>query len=223
MSFTDAAEHARQQEVNARKPFIVPSDFTIEYKPQPDGSMKEIEWVTWVKKGTQNPSTNVERVDRLRKANSPEWQVIAPYYDSWKKGQEAPINGTPLEAWPGATRELIKALKASNILSVDDFCDMEDSAITRLAIPSLREKRRQAQAFREALKSTSGIASENAKLKAQLEHQAKELAALREMITNGKPTVPDSAVATTATVDAPRNVEAPRKRGRPRKIVETVD
>jgi hypothetical protein len=36
--------------------------------------------------------------------------VLKPYYDNWKAGQAAPVNGTPLAAWPGATPQLVKAL-----------------------------------------------------------------------------------------------------------------
>lgn len=200
MTFIDPVEQARQSEAAGRLPFIVPLEFRIEYKPQPDGSMREIEWVTWVKKGTQNPATNDERVDRLMKWDTPEWQVIKPYYDNWKKGQTTPVNGVALAAWPGATRELIKALEASNIRTVEDFCDMEDSAIAKLAVPSLRDKQRQARAYRDALKSTAPVSVEVDQLR---EQNASLLAQIVEL---------------RATVEASAPQER-KRRGRPPKVM----
>ena len=166
----DAAELARRQEEQDRTPFIFVREFKIEYEPKPDGTFKEVEWVAWGKKGVQNPSITNEKISTLQKyPDNPIWGVIKPFYEQWKKGQEAVVDGTPLSAWSGITPELKKVLEPANIRSVEDLAKMEDSAIQRLGVPNLRRKQQEARSFLEAQRSTSGIAAENLKLKEQVE------------------------------------------------------
>lgn len=182
---SDVIEEIKRQEERERLPFIAPQDFWIDYEPQADGSQKAVEWVRWIKKGTSNPATTEEKVSRLAKdPTNLIWQVLKPYYDRWKEGQTSPVDGTPLAAWPGATPHLVKALDGVHIRSVEDLAMMEDSAISKVAIPGLREKQKLARSFLEAQKSTAGVSSENAKLRETVETQAKELAELRALVTD---------------------------------------
>lgn len=179
----DPVQVAKQTEQEARLPFIAPEEFWEEHVPQPDGSYKTTEWVRWVKKGMQTPATTVEKVSRLSK--NPEnliWQVLKPYYDNWKSGKSEPVTGTSLEAWPGATPSLVKALNSVNIRSVEDLAEMEDSSIARIALPGLRDKKRQAQAFIEAQKTTAVVSGEIASLRDKLESRDREIAELRSLI-----------------------------------------
>lgn len=204
----DAAQAALKSEQEARLPFIVPEEFWVDYEPQPDGSQKPVEWVRWVKKGMQNPATCVEKVSRISKVKdgnvAPEWMVLKPYYEKWKAGEDAPINGTPLLAWPGATPQLVKALAPANIRSIEDLAEMEDSAIQRLAVPKLREYQKNARAYLEIQKTTFAVSGEVAKLRDDLEHQRRENAELRALIEQ---------YAIKKEQDDP----APKRRGRPPK------
>lgn len=209
MTFLDPVLAAQKTEQEARLPFIVPEEFWIEYEPQEDGSQKAIEWVRWVKKGMQTPATCVEKCSRLFKPNKngqliPEAVVLKPYYDSWKAGQSAPINGTPLEAWPGATPQLVKALSPANIRSIEDLAEMEDSAISRLAIPGLRDKQKQARAYLEAQKTTAVVSGEVLKLRDRNESLEREVKELRDLIER-------------FAIKKEQEGDAPKKRGRPPK------
>jgi len=209
MSFVDPVMEAKRREESDRLPFIVVQEFYVEYEPQPDGSQKPVEFVRWAKKGVQNPAVTVEKIARLQKFPENEiWQVIRPIYERWKAGQAAPVDGVPLAAWPGATPQLVKALEPANIRSVEDLARMEDSAIARLAIPNLRQKQKDARAYLDAMKSTAGVAAENAKLKEVVEHQAKELAELKALVTS---MAADKGIN---LVDEPEK----RRPGRPRKV-----
>lgn len=191
---------AKQREETDRLPFIAVQEFRIDYVPQPDGSQKPVEWVAWVKKGAQNPAVTEEKISRLMKnPDNPIWTVIQPYYKRWKEGQSAPIEGTPLAAWPGATPSLVKALEPANIRSVDDLARMEDSALMKIGIPGLREKQKQARAYLEAQASTAGIAGEILKLREVVEQQAKLIEELR------------------ASQPEDESSDAPKRRGRPPK------
>jgi hypothetical protein len=179
----DPIAEAKDREQRERLPFIAVTEFNTKYEPQPDGSQKPVDWVSWVKKGTQNPAVMEEKVSRLLKfPQNPLTIVIGPIYERWKKNQSAPVDGTPLAAWPGATPSLVKALEPLNIRSVEDLALMEDSAIMKVSIPGLREKQKQARSYLEAQKSTAGVAAENLKLKEQLEAQASEIAELRAAV-----------------------------------------
>ena len=197
----DAVQAAKQSEEAGRLPFIAVMDFRIEYEPQPDGSMKEVEWVTWAKKGVSNPATTDEKISRLKKyPDNLIWQVIRPAYERWKAGQERPVDGTPLAAWPGATPQLVKALTPANIRSVEDVAQMEDSAISKLAIPNLRKLQQNARAFLEAQKSTAQVSGEVVKLRNENEALKAKVDELME------------AVNALAASD-----DEPKRRGRPPK------
>jgi len=184
----DAAELARRQEEQDRTPFIFVREFKIEYEPKPDGTFKEVEWVAWGKKGVQNPSITNEKISTLQKyPDNPIWGVIKPFYEQWKKGQEAVVDGTPLSAWSGITPELKKVLEPANIRSVEDLAKMEDSAIQRLGVPNLRRKQQEARSFLEAQRSTSGIAAENLKLKEQVEALMAQVTELRAAVEADAP------------------------------------
>lgn len=192
MTFMDPILMAQKAEQEGRLPFIMPdpamgdgSGFWVDYVPQPDGSMKEIERVQWVKRGQQNRTAVPMRVaDYLKRPDNPEWLVLKPYYDAWKEGRKAPLNGTPLEAWPGATKELIKALASVHIRTIEDFCQMEDSAIQRLNVPSLRDKQMRCRQFREAQTSTAPLAEKVSKLTEENQFLKNEIAELKALINS---------------------------------------
>lgn len=194
---------------NARVPAIVPLNFWIEYEPQPDGTMKEIEKVEWSRKGTQN-TTTVEKISRLSKpgldgAVTPIWEALKPYHERWKAGQEAPVNGTPLAAWPGATPHLVKALEPYHIRSVEDLADLTDGTMARIPLPGIRGFRENAKAFLSAQSTTAPVAGEIAALREQNENQSREIAELTELV---------KSLAAEKGVDVAD--EKPR-RGRPKK------
>ncbi len=187
MSDLDPGTARMVAEQQGRMPFIAPEEFWVDYDVLPDGSRKAVEWVRWVKKGMQTPATIVEKISRLSKPNKagqvvPEWTVLKPYYDSWKAGEAAPVNGTPLAAWPGATPQLVKALNPANIRSIEDLAEMEDSSIVRIGMPGLREKQTQARAFLEAQKTISGVSGEVVTLREKNESLSREVAELKELI-----------------------------------------
>lgn len=193
-----------------RLPNIIPLEFWIEYKPQSDGSMKEEERVKWIRRGTTGSDTS-EAVFRLQRENGPIWQTLKPYYDHWKAGVEAPLNGTPLAAWPGATPHLVKALASVHIKTVEDLANIEESVMNRIAVPGMRGFKTNAQAFVQAQKSTAIVAGEIAELRQAMSAKDAEIDELKELI---KELASTKGVEVT---DDESSVPAPR-RGRPRKV-----
>ena len=121
------------------------------------------------------------------------WETIGPLYEAWKKGQELPETGTPLEAWGGVTAEQVAALKAMGIRTVEDVAEMGDRAAEQLRMPNARKLPELAKSF---LGNTDMAArdAENAELK-------ERIAAMEEMLAEKM------------------NEDAPKKRGpgRPKK------
>lgn len=203
---------------NARVPSIFPLNFWVEYDPQPDGTMKEVEKVEWARKGTQN-TTTVEKISRLQKHGSDEWNMLKPYYERWKEGKEAPIDGTPLAAWPGATPQLVKALEPYHIRSIEDLANLTDGTLPKIPVPGIRGFREQAKAYVAAASTTAPVASELAALRAQnasLETRLAEMAEILKGVQQGGqveyPDMPEGMVA------SPEGGVMKRGPGRPRKV-----
>jgi hypothetical protein len=158
-------------------PSIAPLAFWTVYKE--DGSAED--WASWVKKGENAGSITNDAIKRLMprpERNRPgtvEWSVIGPAYEAWKKGEETPLNGTPLFAWAGVPREMIEQLKKVNIFTVEDLADFPDHNVSKVPIPALREWRARARAYREA-QSTSDVGHALATRDKTIELQGSQIA-----------------------------------------------
>ena len=174
-----------EMEANATAPrekaAIVPLEFYTEYKPDPlkPGEMKGVEWVRWAKKGTTLSET-CERVKDAREAKIV-WAELAPHYEAWKRGQDMPLVGTPLAAWPGVTRQQADILKFLNVRTVEDVAAMTDADRMRFGLGGL-ELIQQAKAFLEAQRDRSVIAAEMAGRDKKLAEQSTEIADLKAML-----------------------------------------
>lgn len=168
----------------ARVPAIRVQRFWTEFVPDNDkpGEMKALDWVEWVKIGDSRGSTTNERIDRLRKGNAIEWQVIGPAYEGWKKTNEIPEFGTPLAAWPGADRALVDALAKVNIRTIEDFATAGRGAFAGIPVPDIARRQRLAEDFLLAQGATSITAAELAKRDKVIADQGADIKELRDQI-----------------------------------------
>ena len=198
-------EDIQKQEAEERqKPFIAVREFWTDYVQKEDGTMIAEDWVSWVKKGQSIQDEMRSKIKFMAKYYCLEWGYIEPFYKAWKANEDAPIDGTPISAWPGASKQIVKVLNQVNIRSIDDFCDMEDSALSKLAMPGLRVKQRECRMFREAQKNSAPQAAKLLKLEEENNYLRNELDELKKQIEQ---------VAATS--------EPKRGPGRPRKNPET--
>ena len=167
-------------ESNERLPFVYPKKFEKRYKELPDGSQKVVEWVVIAKKGVSIPDEIPKRWKDIER-DPAMLQVLKPFYDHWKKGEETPINGTPLDVWM-ADADFVRVLNSVNIRSVEEFAQLEDHALVKLNIPSARDKQNRARAFLKAKKSTVAVSKEVAALRDKNETLERELAELRAIV-----------------------------------------
>ncbi len=123
-------------DVSQRSVGIVPLEFWLDHVAV-NGSdeLKAVEWVRYARIGS-NGSTTEEKVERIRKHNQVVWAGLRGAYDAWKKGQDEPIDGTPLEAWPGVTKGQVAHFKLLNIRTVEELAASNDATMDRLGLGS---------------------------------------------------------------------------------------
>jgi len=135
--------------------------------------------------------------DEVRKRPATEMDIARfrrVYKQFMENNEESEVVGTLLSEWPGVNRAQVEEMKYMNIQTVEQLVAMSDAnAQGFMGIAALREK---AKAYLAA--STVEAGAEIA-LK-----QQKEIEELKELVANMQ-----------------SNMEAPKKRGRPKKIHES--
>jgi hypothetical protein len=163
---------------------IHPLEFWTDYQPAPDGTMTPFEWVRWVKKGDAHGATTEEKIVRAQRT-ADIWNALRPHYEAWKRGQDVVVDGTPLDAVPFVTKEVVKVFARVHIRSVEDLANAEDAALAKLNIPGVRAMQHKARAFLDAQSNLSGVSAELAELRAalaELRAENNELAQARDML-----------------------------------------
>lgn len=137
------------------------------------------DWVEYSPKGRAGMATQ-EKVDRLRKTNPAVWPQIERHYDHWKRGQDMPTEGTPLEAWPGIAPGQISRLRDMHIRTVEDLATVTDAALDKIGMGA-RELQRRAMAFVNNIDGAA-TAARQAKLEAEIEMLRVQNAELAEAV-----------------------------------------
>lgn len=160
---------------------IVPLEIWSDHVPIADkpGEFREVHKIKWTKRGQPGHET-VESVGRLRK-DEMLWAFLEPYYERWLKGQEDPVDGTPLEAWPGVTRGQVQQMRNLHIRSVEELAGVTDAILDRIGMGA-RSLRERARTFVQA---KAGSAQIEAALVAERERSA----ALEERIAEMEATL----------------------------------
>lgn len=169
--------------------------FWTKYKPDGKGGFNGIDMVEYCAVGKANMATTVATVASLGKLLPLEpgdenmaimmaharWNSIKPKYDAWKQGREAPIDGTPLAAWPGITADQADFMRNMGIRTVEEIAEASDSIIVKLPFPGARELRSSAQAF---LKSADKVKTATAitDLETKLQERDEQLEELRQIV-----------------------------------------
>jgi hypothetical protein len=170
-------------------PAIVPLEFVVEYEEKRSakgdvipGEYNPGEKVRWAKKGMQNGSETVEKVARLQKHDKIVWSVLEPYYAAWKRNEEMPVNGVPVDALPFISKQLAKVLKSAHILSAEDFVATPESLLHKLGIPGILGFKAKCQTFLDAKKNEAIIVAQMAGKDEQINAMAQQIADLTEAV-----------------------------------------
>lgn len=191
------------------------------------GEVKLVDYVLYGPPHLRNVQTVEARVDRVLKAVPPKsdnnihqlaaWarrQLIEPLYVAWKKGETMPESGTPLAVLNFLRPEDVKALKTEGVVTVEKLSELHEAEVSRMRVPTLRDKVRQAKLWLEA-QDTNRAAAKAAAQEAAIAEQADELKRLRDMVANLMNSDPDDEPDIDENGD-----RIPKRRGRPPKIKE---
>lgn len=157
--------------------------------------MRSIDMVAYAPIGKANMQTCIEAVARLAKVHPLEpnadnqaivmanmrWKHIKLHYDAWKAGNEIPVTGTPLAAWPGVTSEQVQALKAMGIRTVEEIRDASDGIVARFPFPNARDMQKSAGLFLAAFDKDK-ISTDMKKLQDEKEVMAAQLEEMRQIV-----------------------------------------
>lgn len=127
-------------------------------------------WFETVEKNVRNGRTPPEWRDHWKKT-----------YENWKKGEEAPINGTSVKNWSAITKAQCKTLLIANIFTIEDLAIANDEGVRRLGMGGVDLKNK-ARAYVQATKDTGPLVMENAALKKQVDQQEVTISNLTEKI-----------------------------------------
>jgi hypothetical protein len=181
-----------------------PSIIVIDLKTEYSAAGKPVEWVkiapahdplgthTWHRVADlQPPEGGIANDDEGNKIGymTARWKQIEPAYEAWKAGSEIPLDGVPLAAWNGVTREQAEVLKARGIKTVEGVRDITDSQFSKIMLPNMRQLRDLARDFlenREASAAAAKIAAKDEQIDA-MQAQMDEMAAMLADLTKPKP------------------------------------
>jgi hypothetical protein len=170
-------------------PAIVPLEFWVEYEEKRNakgeaipGEYTPVEKVRWAKKGVQNGSETSEKVARLQKHDKLIWGVLEPYYTAWKRNEDAPVNGVPIDALPFISKQLAKVLKSAHILSAEDFVGTPESLLHKLGIPGILGFKAKCDTFLKAKANEAVIVAQMAAKDERIAFMEQQMAELTEAV-----------------------------------------
>lgn len=126
-------------------------------------------------------------------------RLIEPLYKAWKGGQDMPVSGTPLGAWPGINQSQAEHIKLAGIRSVEDLATASESQLLKIRLPNQRDLRDMAKRFLAAsgqqaeAANIARVEAENAALKEQMAEMRAILMSMQAQI--GKAAAPDAGDA----------------------------
>jgi hypothetical protein len=140
----------------------------------------DVEMVRLHKRGTTNQATE-ERVATLRKHKPDMWAFLDPYYQSWKRGLEGPVDGSALANWPPISKAMLQTLRALHIHTVEALAALTDADVVRVGPGAIR-LRDQARAWATAAEQTGKIAEQLVARDERISAQAAQIAELTEAV-----------------------------------------
>ncbi len=112
-------------------------------------------------------------------------------YDHWKRGEDIPVDGTPLSQWPAITPAELAACKAVHVLTVEDLAQANDETTRRMGMGGLELKKR-ALRYLDAAHGAGKLVAENAALKAELTDVKARSAELEARLVRLEALIPDA-------------------------------
>lgn len=113
-----------------------------------------------------------------------EWEAMyVRAYEAWRRGEEIPLNGTPLKGWPIISPAQLQVCLAANVRTVEDLAAVNGEGLHRIGMGA-QELKQRAEAWLKASKDIGGVVSLNSALQAKVAHLEGVVKQLEER--NGK-------------------------------------
>jgi hypothetical protein len=158
---------------------IVIHGFETQFKRRPDGTLQEMDVVTYAPQG-DTKTMIIREVRRIAAVRPIEdcgdniaslvarrlWERIEPAYLHWKQTNALPEHGTPLAAWPGVTKAQADILRAAGLRTVEDVAGASEIVLGKTGLANTGGLRALAQKFIDSA-SAATLASREAHLEEQ--------------------------------------------------------
>lgn len=153
----------------------------VETKKDSFGKITELGWLDQLDQHAAEGRIPQAWVDSYRGA-----------FEKYKKGEEVPVNGTPIKGWPPLSPAQQQNFIAMNILTVEDLANLNQEGMGRFGM-GIVEFKRKAATWLEAANSIGGVVArltaietEFADLKTQNERQRGVIESQKKEIDNLK-------------------------------------
>lgn len=170
--------------------------FKLDAKGKRVMEMQEVDWVKYAPSHSPINTQNWERIKHLRvddvmlggemteklRAMSARWSQIEPFYAAYKDGRKVPVSGTPLDAWPGCTKEKADVLRRYGIVTVEEVSTLAESQLDKIQLPGMRDMRKSAKLFLEN-RGAAEAAEREAERDAEISAQRDQIRELNERLS----------------------------------------
>lgn len=113
----------------------------------------------------------------IKKVDASVREKFGPQYEHWKKTQEQPTDGTPLDMVPFLNPAQVRELQALNVNSLEHLSQLSDAMVQKIGLGGV-ELRKKAQAYLASAKDSA----ETQRLAARILELERENARLKENI-----------------------------------------
>lgn len=155
--------------------------YPLKNPDNPNEGYKQVDYVLTTSVGNAKYTETPWRIKDIQRRTDGMWELIKPYYDAWRDGNELPTEGTPLAAWHGVRPEMVEVLKAHRIRTVEELAVLPDSSIDMIKLPGLRAVRDAARAW-EQTSDKRAVAADLAAKDAEIDALKQQMADLMAML-----------------------------------------
>lgn len=227
-------EYETVQERKPRANPLVPGEPVGEPQQVP---VDWIEYATRFNDQGQPTATTVDRVRAIDPANlkfdpnigggekemyfNSRWELVQPAYEAWKEGRDTPVNGTPLDLWPGLTTAQAEVFRLAGLRSVEDIRNMDQSSASRVNLPNIMDFQKKAALFLDNTDVAAAAAREAAKdqrladMERMFAEQSERMEAMQAMLAERLTPVADEVEELRTRLDA-AGIEYDKRWGAPR-------
>lgn len=121
-----------------------------------------------------------KRVDKIKLHDAKMWSRLKPHYEAWQKGQELPLEGTPLEEWSLISAHHCRTLKEHGIRTVEQLAIINDETMKLIPMEG-RKLQQRAAAYLSADRTAERSAVAITELKDQMNRMQAALEASEAM------------------------------------------